>query len=114
MCEDLENAFLTCKRGSDDLFKLGMLYFVEFVILGKAQNVKINEEYLHLVHNMNEFNNYLWGSILFEHMQYSLFFTLRKKESDENDGGKWKGQRNGKHEVKRPVKRERKDDRDGV
>ncbi|CAL2238630.1 unnamed protein product [Prunus armeniaca] len=57
-CNDLENAFLKSERESEDSFKLGLLYFVEFVIMGKPQNVKINEEYLYLVHKMDEFNNY--------------------------------------------------------
>ncbi|CAL2239359.1 unnamed protein product [Prunus armeniaca] len=32
-CHDLENAFLKSERGSEDSFKLGLLYFVEFVIM---------------------------------------------------------------------------------
>ncbi|XP_016650495.1 PREDICTED: uncharacterized protein LOC107881369 [Prunus mume] len=92
-CSDLENAFLKSERGSKDSFKLGLLYFVEFVIMGKPQNVKINEEYLHLVHKMDEFNNYPWGSISFECLQDSLLFAPGKKESDEE---KWEGKRTGK------------------
>ena len=36
-CTDLENAFLKSERGSEDSFKLGLLYFVEFVIMGKTK-----------------------------------------------------------------------------
>ncbi|CAL2272646.1 unnamed protein product [Prunus armeniaca] len=68
-CNDLENAFLKSERGSEDSFKLGLLYFVEFVIMGKPQNAKINEEYLHL------------------------------KESDEENDGKGKGQKKEKKAI---------------
>ena len=60
--------------------------------MGKPQNVKTNEEYLHLVHKMDEFNNYLWGSISFEFLEDSLLFASGKKESDEENDGKGKGQ----------------------
>ncbi|CAL9001107.1 unnamed protein product [Prunus brigantina] len=49
-CHDLENAFLKFKRGSEDSFKLGLLYFVEFVImdsllfaLGKEESDEEND-----------------------------------------------------------------------
>ncbi|CAL8991317.1 unnamed protein product [Prunus brigantina] len=107
-CNDLENAFLKSERGSEDSFKLGLLYFVEFVIMGKPQNVKINEEYLHLVHKMDEFNNYLWGSISFEFLQDSLLFAPRKKESDEENDREGKGQKKGKKEVWSSVRKGKK------
>ena len=44
---DLENAFIKNERGSEGSFKLELLYFVEFVIMGKPQDVKINKDYLH-------------------------------------------------------------------
>ena len=104
--QDIEKAFLSAKFGSEDVFKLGMLCFIEFVILGKAPNVRINEEYLHLVHNMEELNNFPWGSISFEQLQDSLLFSPGKRESDENDDEKEKRQRKGKEEVKRKKKLE--------
>ncbi|CAL9012879.1 unnamed protein product [Prunus brigantina] len=88
--QDIEKAFLSAKFGSEDVFKLGMLCFIEFVILGKAPNVRINEEYLHLVHNMEELNNFPWGSISFEQLHDSLLFSPGKRESDENDDEKEK------------------------
>ncbi|CAL8990358.1 unnamed protein product, partial [Prunus brigantina] len=106
--QDIEKAFLSAKFGSEDVFKLGMLCFIEFVILGKAPNVRINEEYLHLVHNMEELNNFPWGSISFEQLQDSLLFSPGKRESDENDDEKEKRQRKGKEEVKRKKKLEDK------
>ncbi|CAL9005454.1 unnamed protein product [Prunus brigantina] len=107
-CSDLENAFLKSERGSEDSFKLGLLYFVEFVIMGKPQNVKINEEYLHLVHKMGEFNNYPWGSISFEFLQDSLLFAPWKKESDEENDGKGKGQKKGKKAGRSSVRKGKK------
>ncbi|CAL8153962.1 unnamed protein product [Prunus armeniaca] len=107
-CNDLENAFLKSERGSKDSFKLGLLYFVEFVIIGKPQNVKINEEYLHLVHKMDEFNNYLWGSISFEFLEDSLLFAFGKKESDEENDGKGKGQKKGKKAVRSSMRKGKK------
>ncbi|KAI5351249.1 hypothetical protein L3X38_004140 [Prunus dulcis] len=111
-CHGIENAFLKSEGGSEDSFKLGLLYFVEFVIMGKPQNVKINRDYLHLVHKMDEFNNYPWGSIWFEFLQDSLLFAPEKKESDEENDGKGKGQKKGKKgsaefSEKREEKRER-------
>ncbi|CAL8167791.1 unnamed protein product [Prunus armeniaca] len=84
-CSDLENAFLKSERGSEDLFKLGLLYFVEFVIMGKPQNVKINEE-----------------------LQDSLLFAPGKKESDEEKNGKVKGQEKGKKAVWSSVRKGKK------
>ncbi|CAL2239833.1 unnamed protein product [Prunus armeniaca] len=107
-CNDLANAFLKSERGSEDSFKLGLLYFVEFVIMGKPQNVKTNEEYLHLVHKMDEFNDYPWGSISFEFLQDSLLFAPGKKESDEVNDGKGKGHKKGRNAVRSSVRKWKK------
>lgn len=106
--QELENAFRKSERGSEDSFKLGLLYFVESVIMGRPQNVKINEDYLHLVHKMDEFNKYPWGSISFECLQDSLLFVPGKKERDEDKDGQGKGEKKRKKAVRSSVRKGKK------
>ncbi|KAL6293672.1 hypothetical protein ACE6H2_001814 [Prunus campanulata] len=106
--QDLEIAFRKSERGSEDSFKLGLLYFVESVIMGRPQNVKINEDYLHLVHKMDEFNKYPWGSISFECLQDSLLFVPGKKERDEDKDGQGKGEKKRKKAVRSSMRKGKK------
>ncbi|CAB4286353.1 unnamed protein product [Prunus armeniaca] len=57
---------------------------------------------------MDEFNNYPWGSISFEFLQDSLLFAPGKKESDEENNEKGKGQKKGKKVVQSSVRKGKK------
>ncbi|CAL8993442.1 unnamed protein product [Prunus brigantina] len=56
-CFDLEEAFLRCKEG-DDIYKLALVYFAEFVVLEKDKHLNINVNYLTLVEDLDAFNSY--------------------------------------------------------
>lgn len=61
-------AFKECKN-EDDEFKMGLVYFVEGVLIGAKSSVGGNLEYLDLIEDMDRFNNYSWGLISSEQLQ---------------------------------------------
>ncbi|CAN6711499.1 unnamed protein product [Malus baccata var. baccata] len=46
------------KKDEDDALKMGLVYFVEGVLIGAKSNVSVNLEYLDLVKDMDRFNIY--------------------------------------------------------
>lgn len=56
-CRELQKAFKKCKN-EDDALKLGLVYFVEAVLIGAKTNVAMNLDYLHLVEDMDRFNSF--------------------------------------------------------
>ncbi|TQE10589.1 hypothetical protein C1H46_003827 [Malus baccata] len=90
----------------EDVFKLGLVYFAEAVLIGAKTNVIVNLEYLYLVEDMDRFNSFAWDSISFEQLHDSLLFaTLRKGRGKvEGDG---EGDKKEEEEVKGTKRRQR-------
>lgn len=53
----MEKVFSDCKN-AEDRYKLGLVYFVEWVLLGSKKNVGVNLDDLHLVDNLVMFEEY--------------------------------------------------------
>ena len=65
--KEFHTKFLQAKSNDDmKMVKLAMLYFVEFVLLGKENKNYINETNVLLVDNFTEFNEFPWGRISFK------------------------------------------------
>ncbi|CAL2240155.1 unnamed protein product [Prunus armeniaca] len=90
-CNALEEAFVRCTE-EDDVYKLALVYFAELVVLGRDKHLNINLNYLTLVEDLDAFNRFPWGSVLFDKTQDSLFSAPTKYvKSFENEEGRGKG-----------------------
>ncbi|KAI5323805.1 hypothetical protein L3X38_032878 [Prunus dulcis] len=72
---ELEKAFVDC-ADEDDVFKLGLVYFVVFVLLGSEKHVHIDMRYLKLAEDVEEFVKYPWGAVSYEKTNASLLRAL--------------------------------------
>lgn len=68
---DLEKKFLNCRHRQDTL-KLALVYFVEFVLMGKEGKVFIDLDWLELVDDTEEFSKFPWGTLSFRRTVDSL------------------------------------------
>ncbi|XP_038693067.1 uncharacterized protein LOC119990985 [Tripterygium wilfordii] len=78
---ELESTFLGLKPqldNEDDVVKLALVYFVEFVLLGRERSRNISDvAYLQLVENLDEFNKYPWGSVSYTRTSKSLAGAMK-------------------------------------
>ncbi|KAI5320520.1 hypothetical protein L3X38_034010 [Prunus dulcis] len=68
---DLHTAFIEC-TDDEDAFKLGMVYFANFVLLGTEKHVLIDMRYLKLAEDLDEFDKYPWGAVSYAMTNASL------------------------------------------
>ncbi|RXH91926.1 hypothetical protein DVH24_020949 [Malus domestica] len=61
----LETVFKQCED-EDAALKMRLVYFADSVLIRAKNTVSMNLEYLDLVQEMDRFNTYSWGVILFE------------------------------------------------
>ncbi|XP_038713389.1 uncharacterized protein LOC120007258 [Tripterygium wilfordii] len=78
---ELESTFLGLKPqpdNEDDVVKLALVYFVEFVLLGRERSRNISDvAYLQLVENLDKFNKYPWGSVSYARTSKSLAGAMK-------------------------------------
>lgn len=55
-CTELESAFKECEH-EDDALKMGLVHFVESVLIGAKSNVAMNLDSFHLIKDTNWFND---------------------------------------------------------
>ncbi|CAL8167886.1 unnamed protein product [Prunus armeniaca] len=72
---EIEKAFVDCSD-EDNVFKLGLVYFVVFVLLGCEKHVHIDMRYLKLAEDVEEFVKYPWGSVSYAKTNASLLRAL--------------------------------------
>lgn len=72
----LEATFDSCTDESDK-FKLALVMFVECCLLGGEGNSLINQQYLHLVEDLDKFNDYPWGTVVYERTNSSIYRAWR-------------------------------------
>ena len=70
-CDQLQAKLITC-RDYEDRYKLGLLYFPETVLLGKEKMSLINLNWLEIVEDEKEFNQFPWGTETFQRTVHSL------------------------------------------
>ncbi|KAL6279501.1 hypothetical protein ACE6H2_016382 [Prunus campanulata] len=72
---ELEQAFIYCSD-EEDVFKLGLLYFAVFVLLGSEKHVNIDMRYLKLAEDVEDFQKYPWGAVSYAKTNSSLLRAL--------------------------------------
>lgn len=73
---ELEATFDRCSDESDR-FKLALVLFVECCLLGGEGHSLINRQYLHLVEDLEKFNDYPWGTVVYEKTNSSIYRAWR-------------------------------------
>ncbi|RXH81049.1 hypothetical protein DVH24_004963, partial [Malus domestica] len=74
-CDELEREFKECKNRGN-AFKLGLVYFVDDVLIGPKNNVDTTSTLWRI---MDRFNRFVWGSISFEQLHDNLSFTASRR-----------------------------------
>ncbi|XP_038717177.1 uncharacterized protein LOC120010448 [Tripterygium wilfordii] len=78
---ELESTFLGLKPqpdNEDDVVKLALVYFVEFVLPGRERSRNISDvTYLQLVENLDNFNKYPWGFVSYARTSKSLVGAMK-------------------------------------
>ncbi|KAL6289549.1 hypothetical protein ACE6H2_007059 [Prunus campanulata] len=72
---ELEKAFIDC-ADEEDVFKLGLLYFAVFMLLGSEKHVNIDMRYLKLAEDVEDFQKYPWGAVSYAKTNSSLLRAL--------------------------------------
>ena len=89
----VQSVFLNCTSSNDeDVVKLALLYLLEILLLGKESKNKVDKSHLAMVDNLELFNAYPWGKIVFDMTIKSLSTVMidrvkkfqKKKENNLN------------------------------
>ncbi|XP_038713407.1 uncharacterized protein LOC120007277 [Tripterygium wilfordii] len=70
-CQELRMTFMQC-QDPEDVYKLALVYFVEYVLLGRDVKLLIDVDFLNLVDYVDEFNKYPWGTLSYKKTIQSL------------------------------------------
>ncbi|XP_038685537.1 uncharacterized protein LOC119985333 [Tripterygium wilfordii] len=70
-CQELRRTFMQC-QDPEDVYKLALVYFVEYVLLGRDVKLLIDVDFLNLVDYVDEFNKYPWGTLSYKKTIQSL------------------------------------------
>ncbi|CAH9125721.1 unnamed protein product, partial [Cuscuta epithymum] len=68
---DIKNLFKTLEKGqlpNDDIVKLSLLFVLSHAFLAADGQVSLNKHYINLVDNLENFNSYPWGSVIWADM----------------------------------------------
>ena len=82
--ETLETWFLDARvQNDEDVVKLALVYVVACLLLHNYLTVSLPKFFVNLVDNLNKFNNYLWGKLVWEDS------TVRPKKQAHSKNGKF-------------------------
>ncbi|KAF8408810.1 hypothetical protein HHK36_004879 [Tetracentron sinense] len=73
--EEDEIEFVSCVDDTDAV-KLALIIFLEYYLLGSETHTRVNEHYLELVNNLEEFNKYPWGLVSYKRTTEKLAHGL--------------------------------------
>ena len=78
---ELEAAFVNCEE-KEDVWKLGLCYLVDGLLMAQESGTKIQMDMLSFVENEEDFFNYPWGRRSYERTFYSLNKDMNRQREN--------------------------------